>query len=121
LSNLLSARDERSIERRYTGSKLLLNKIRTMKKLLVVLVVALVGCGGSEATTPKRAPAAVSPSCTTSGLVVWLGVGEGGAAAGSTYYPLEFTNTSASPGSRPWPVTSWARRPGGIAHIPPTR
>ena len=65
-----------------------------MKKLLVVLVVALVGCGGSEATTPKRAPAAVARSCTTSGLAVWLGVGEGGAAAGSTYYPLEFTNTS---------------------------
>jgi len=94
LSNLLSARDERSIERRYTGSKLLLNTIRTMKKLLVVLVVALVGCGGSEATTPKRASAAVARSCTTSGLAVWLGVGEGGAAAGSTYYPLEFTNTS---------------------------
>jgi Protein of unknown function (DUF4232) len=66
-----------------------------MKKLLVVLVVALVGCGGSEATTPKRAPAAVARSCATSGLAVWLGVGEGGAAAGSTYYPLEFTNTSS--------------------------
>jgi len=65
-----------------------------MKKLLVVLVVALVGCGGSEATTPKRAPTAVARSCTTSGLAVWLGVGEGGAAAGSTYYPLELTNTS---------------------------
>jgi hypothetical protein len=33
--------------------------------------------------------------CTTSGLVVWLGLGEGGAAAGSTYYPLEFTNVSS--------------------------
>src|SRR5207248_9961163 len=60
----------------------------------VVLVVALVGCGGSDATTPKRAPAVVTQSCTTAGLAVWLGVGEGGAAAGSTYYPLEFTNTS---------------------------
>jgi hypothetical protein len=28
--------------------------------------------------------------------VVWLGLGEGGAAAGSMYYPLEFTNVSRS-------------------------
>ena len=34
-------------------------------------------------------------ACSTSRLEVWLGVGEGGAAAGSTYYPLEFTNTSS--------------------------
>lgn len=33
-------------------------------------------------------------ACPTSGLEVWLGVGGGGAAAGSTYYPLEFTNIS---------------------------
>lgn len=36
----------------------------------------------------------MTQACSTSGLEVWLGVGEGGAAAGSTYYPLEFTNTS---------------------------
>ena len=62
---------------------------------MVVLVVALVGCGGSEATTPKRASATVARSCTTSVLAVWIGVGEGGAAAGSTYYPLELTNISS--------------------------
>jgi hypothetical protein len=33
-------------------------------------------------------------TCSTSRLAVWLGLGEGGAAAGSTYYPLEFTNVS---------------------------
>jgi Protein of unknown function (DUF4232) len=36
----------------------------------------------------------MTQACATSGLAVWLGVGEGGAAAGSTYYPMEFTNTS---------------------------
>jgi hypothetical protein len=33
-------------------------------------------------------------TCSTSRLAVWLGLGEGGAAAGSTYYPLELTNIS---------------------------
>ena len=35
-----------------------------------------------------------APRCSTSNLAVWLGVGEGGAAAGSTYHPLELTNVS---------------------------
>jgi hypothetical protein len=37
---------------------------------------------------------AAAPSCATSSLAVWLGLGEGGAAAGSTYHPLELTNVS---------------------------
>lgn len=36
----------------------------------------------------------MTEACSTSSLEVWLGLGEGGAAAGSTYYPLELTNTS---------------------------
>ncbi len=40
------------------------------------------------------APAAATPACRTSGLEVWLGLGPGGAAAGSTFYPLEFTNVT---------------------------
>lgn len=45
------------------------------------------GGGGSSAEMTKP--------CATTGLEVWLGLGEGGAAAGSTYHPLEFTNTSS--------------------------
>jgi hypothetical protein len=37
---------------------------------------------------------ATAPGCKTSGLAVWLALGEGGAAAGSTYRPLELTNIS---------------------------
>jgi hypothetical protein len=40
--------------------------------------------------------ASATPKCATSGLAVWLGVGAGGAAAGSTTYPLEFTNVSSA-------------------------
>jgi hypothetical protein len=43
--------------------------------------------------TPATATAAV-PKCATSGLQVWLGLGTGGGAAGSSTYPVEFTNVS---------------------------
>jgi hypothetical protein len=72
---------------------------------LGALAAALAGCGqaggpaSSHAKAATKAPAgsggAMTRECTTSGLVVWLGLGEGGAAAGSTYYPLEFTNVSS--------------------------
>ena len=48
--------------------------------------------GGSSIVLTSSA----TPKCATSGLAVWLGVGAGGAAAGSTYYPLELTNVSGS-------------------------
>ena len=75
-----------------------------MKRYLLIplAALALAGCGQSapRSTTAKVAPAGggssaeMTQACSTAGLEVWLGLGEGGAAAGSTYYPLEFTNTS---------------------------
>ena len=38
--------------------------------------------------------AASIPRCTASDLGVWLAVGQGNGAAGTIYYPLEFTNLS---------------------------
>jgi Domain of unknown function (DUF4232) len=52
------------------------------------LVIASAVTGG-----PAQASAA-TPRCPTAGLQVWLGVGVGGAAAGSVSYPMEFTNIS---------------------------
>jgi hypothetical protein len=112
LSNLLSLRDGRSIELRYTQSKPRVSKTASMigrrplsLATLGVLTIALAGCGqtggpGSthaKATTkaPGGSGVAMTQKCTTSGLVVWLGLDEGGAAAGSTYYPLELTNISS--------------------------
>jgi Protein of unknown function (DUF4232) len=72
--------------------------------LLIPLgALALAGCGGSggpksTAVHATKASAGgsveMTQSCSTSGLEVWLGLGEGGGAAGSTYFPLEFTNIS---------------------------
>ena len=69
------------------------------------LAFALAGCGqaGGPASThakattkaPSGSGVAMTQKCAASGLVVWLGLGEGGAAAGSTYYPLELTNISS--------------------------
>jgi len=48
----------------------------------------------SASTQSTSGGASTTPSCATSALAVWLGLGAGGAAAGSTYYPLEFSNVS---------------------------
>ena len=76
---------------------------------LAVVAVTLVGCGsghkhaasvapaGSTAsgTTTSTVPSATTARCATSALAVWIGLGEGGATAGSTFYPLELTNVSS--------------------------
>jgi len=51
----------------------------------------------SAAPDAPSAPAvasAIPPVCTTANLSVWVNISEGNGAAGTIYYPLEFTNTS---------------------------
>lgn len=43
---------------------------------------------------PVRSARAAVPRCRAPGLVIWLNAAPGGAAAGSVYYRLEFTNLS---------------------------
>lgn len=62
---------------------------RKIAALVAVAATALAATGSAGALG-----ATATPACTTAGLEVWLGVGLGGGAAGSTYYPLEFTNVS---------------------------
>ena len=52
--------------------------------------------GGSTGGQPAATSAGTVPRCRTSNLEIWLGVGPGGAAAGSSYMPIEFTNTGSS-------------------------
>lgn len=76
---------------------------------LAVVAVFLVGCGSghkraasvapagstSSGTGTATAPSSTTARCATSALAVWIGLGEGGATAGSTFYPLELTNVSS--------------------------
>jgi hypothetical protein len=57
----------------------------------VLIMAGTAGCGPAS-----RAPgASVSGTCPASRLKVTIDIGAAGAAAGSTYYPIEFTNASA--------------------------
>jgi Protein of unknown function (DUF4232) len=49
----------------------------------------------SAASAAPAAPAASTPRCTAADLSVWVNVGEANAAAGTAFYPLEFTNVSS--------------------------
>src|SRR5580692_2914438 len=48
----------------------------------------------SSASAAPAAPDALIPVCTAGDLAVWVNYGAGQGAAGTFYYPLEFTNTS---------------------------
>jgi hypothetical protein len=48
----------------------------------------------SSASAAPAAPSALIPVCTAGNLAVWVNADAGSGAAGTFYYPLEFTNTS---------------------------
>jgi Domain of unknown function (DUF4232) len=52
---------------------------------------------GQNATAPTASASANVSACATSALTVTLSATRGNGAAGSIYYPLDFTNISASP------------------------
>jgi Protein of unknown function (DUF4232) len=75
----------------------------------------------ASANSPAVASTSASPSasapaagCSPSDLKAAVAAGPGGAAAGSTYYPLNFTNTSSSPCSMfGYPGISFVTGQGG--------
>ena len=70
---------------------------KNIRRTIVASVAALaLGIGGAVwATTAASAAPAAAPACATANLAVWVDVGQGSAAAGTTFYPLDFTNTGS--------------------------
>ena len=59
-----------------------------------ILLPAAALAAPARTASPARTAAASTPRpCRVTGLQIWLGLGEGGGAAGSVTYPLEFSNT----------------------------
>ena len=98
----------------------------------LIATSAAVAAGSSGAAlaadTSRTAPAAVR-ACTADDLGVWLAVAQLDGAAGSVYYPLQFTNLSRHAcAMRGFPGVSAVDRnlhqlgsPAGRAHVVPVR
>jgi hypothetical protein len=63
-----------------------------MRRILAALL-GLAAVGALAVPAAASASAAV-PACTAADLGVWVAISQGSAAAGSVFYPLEFTNLS---------------------------
>jgi hypothetical protein len=59
------------------------------------LGLGLWSSSGAQAASDAAARPAVIPKCTAGSLAVWLNLARSNGAAGTIYYPLEFTNVSA--------------------------
>ena len=57
------------------------------------LAISTAAYAATSAGTTSAAPASI-PRCTASDLGVWLALDQGNGAAGTIFYPLEFTNLS---------------------------
>ncbi len=60
---------------------------------VAALAISTAAYAATSSGTASAAAASI-PRCTASDLGVWLAVGQGNGAAGTIYYPLEFTNLS---------------------------
>jgi hypothetical protein len=67
----------------------------TATGLIAVTAVSAAGSSGAVLTSDTaRTTAAAVPACTAADLGAWLAITQGNGAAGSVYYPLQFTNLS---------------------------
>ena len=68
------------------------------RRVVAVAAAAVAGLALSTAayaaTSSSSPPPTAIPKCTASDLGVWVAVDQGNGAAGTSYYPLEFTNLS---------------------------
>jgi hypothetical protein len=60
----------------------------------LIAATAFAASSSGTALAADTAPAAAVPACTAGDLGAWVAVDQGNGAAGSIYYPLQFTNLS---------------------------
>jgi hypothetical protein len=60
----------------------------------LIAATAFAASSSGTALAADTAPAAAVPACTAADLGAWVAVDQGNGAAGSIYYPLQFTNLS---------------------------
>jgi uncharacterized protein DUF4232 len=65
-----------------------------MAAVACCMVALIVPAAASAAASSPGERTAAAPRCTVAHLEIWLGLGLGGGTAGSTFYPLEFSNVS---------------------------
>ncbi len=67
------------------------------RNIAAIAAAAALGTGAAvwAASAAAAAAPAIPPVCTSGDLAVWVNSAEGGAALGTVYYPLEFTNISS--------------------------
>ena len=58
----------------------------------IIIKVLALACTAILLPSAALAAPAAPHRCSTASLEVWLGLGPGGAALGSTFYPLEYSN-----------------------------
>ncbi len=70
---------------------------KSIRRTIIAAVTALsLGIGGAVwATSAASAAPTAVPGCSTANLAVWVDVSQGSAAAGTIFYPLDFTNTGS--------------------------
>ena len=71
----------------------MITRVRRTVAALTGVVALGIGSAVWAATSASAASTAI-PECTTGNLAVWVSPDRGNGAAGSIYYPLDFTNIS---------------------------
>ena len=75
---------------------------KNIRRTIIATATALtLGLGGAVLATsaasaaPASVPASAAPACSTANLSVWVNLSAGSVAAGTTSWPLDFTNTGS--------------------------
>jgi hypothetical protein len=77
-----------------------MTKLFTGRRIIAIAAAAVAGLGlgtaafAATSSGAARTTGAAVPACTAGALGAWVAIDQGQGAAGSSYYPLEFTNLS---------------------------